>query len=167
MHALTLQFDPSLPDSARDFGLAEFRDGLGGPWAKMTRWSSASRSRASSPTRMPCLTESLHPFSPDSRRRCCQTTKFKARARWMDEAPKPDPDGADSARVLPPHGARPVLACAGLDARTRARRDVVRRISTSVTDRVASLWRTHCIRDSYAPHVASRRRVFRGSGRGL
>ena len=31
MHALRLQFDPSLPESARDLGLADFWDGLGGP----------------------------------------------------------------------------------------------------------------------------------------
>ena len=34
MHALSLQFDPSLPDSARDLGQAEFRDGPGGPWRR-------------------------------------------------------------------------------------------------------------------------------------
>lgn len=31
MHALRLLFDPSLPDSARELGLADFWDGLGGP----------------------------------------------------------------------------------------------------------------------------------------
>ena len=30
MHALRLLFDPSLPDSARELGLADFWDGLGG-----------------------------------------------------------------------------------------------------------------------------------------
>ena len=31
MHALRLQFDPSLPDDVRDLGQEEFRDGVGGP----------------------------------------------------------------------------------------------------------------------------------------
>lgn len=31
MHALRLLFDPSLPDSARQLGLTDFWDGLGGP----------------------------------------------------------------------------------------------------------------------------------------
>ena len=166
MHALSLQFDRSLPGSARDLGLPEFRDGLGGQ-AQMTRWLSASRSGASIPTSMSCLAESLHPFSPDSGRCRFQTSKIKARGCRMDGAPQPGRDGVGSARVLPPHGARPVPACAGLDARIRARRDDIRRLAASVTDRAACLWRTHCIRDSYALHVAFRRRIFRGSGRGL
>ena len=34
LYALRLMFDPTLPDSARQLGLSDFWDGLGGPSAK-------------------------------------------------------------------------------------------------------------------------------------